>query len=146
ISPYVLQRKLRQPDLALAQPAKNSRCGANLIAERGEFFASHFKLLALSLSPLLRGCLEATVSTGDARRGGLGESGAGEMRLQPALNFRQFRKDNSLCRNAAQLSDEPDFRQCPNNPFCRVELPGLHAVAVVILKFMMIVMVTLAHG
>jgi len=86
------------------------------------------------------------VSTGEASRGGLGQSGAGEVCLEPALRFGQFGKDNFFGRNTTQLPSEAEFGQRPDQPLCRIDLPRLHAVAVVMLKFVMIIMVPLAKG
>src|ERR1700745_1129497 len=86
------------------------------------------------------------MSTGEASGGGLGQSGAVQVGLKPVLGFGQFGKNNFFGRNTAQLSSEAEFGQRPDQPLCRVDLPRLYAVAVVMLKFVMIIMVPFAQG
>lgn len=47
--------------------------------------------------------------------------------------------------HAPQIPDDAQFRKCPDDPFRRIELPRLHAVAVVVLKFVVIVVIALAE-
>src|SRR5437667_10443108 len=86
------------------------------------------------------------MSTGEASGGGLGQSGAGQVGLKPESGFGQFGKNNFFGRNTAQLSSEAEFGQRPDQPLCRVDLPRLYAVAIVMLKFVMIIMVPFAQG
>lgn len=53
---------------------------------------------------------------------------------------------NPSCRNPAQISNKFEFGQCPDEPLSRVELPWLHSVTVVMLKFVVVVVITFAHG
>ena len=38
-------------------------------------------------------------------------------RFQPALRLSQFRQNDLLFRHAAELSDQPNFRESPDYPF-----------------------------
>ena len=53
---------------------------------------------------------------------------------------------NLICRNAAQISNKFKFGQRPDEPFGRVELPWLHSITVVMLKFVVVVVIAFAHG
>ena len=53
---------------------------------------------------------------------------------------------NLICRNAAQISNKSQFGQRPDEPLGRVKLPWLHSVAVVVLKFVVVVVIAFAHG
>src|SRR5256885_12953138 len=52
-------------------------------------------------------------------------------------------KDNFFRRNTAELADEAEFRKSPDHPLRGIDLPWLHAVAVVVLELVMIIMVAL---
>ena len=53
---------------------------------------------------------------------------------------------NLSCRNAAQISNKFKFGQCPDEPLGRVELPWLHSITIVMLKFVVVVVIAFAHG
>ena len=57
-----------------------------------------------------------------------------------------MRRLNLICRDAAQIVNESKFRKRPDKPFGRIKLPRLYAIAVVVLKFVVIVVITFAHG
>ena len=52
--------------------------------------------------------------------------------------------DDFFLRHGAESMHKADFFEEPDRPFGRVELPGLHAVAIIVLKFMVEVVVALA--
>ena len=53
---------------------------------------------------------------------------------------------NRAGRDTTQLLCQADFCECPDDPLCGIELPGLHAIAIVVWKLMVIVMVAFAEG
>src|SRR5258707_11072040 len=53
---------------------------------------------------------------------------------------------NQFRPGAAQTARQADLGETPNQPFRRVPLPWLHSVTVIVLKLVMIIMVTFAHG
>ena len=57
-----------------------------------------------------------------------------------------LRRLNLICRDAAQISSEPNFRERPDKPLGGIKLPWLHPIPVVMLKLVVIVMVPFAHG
>src|ERR1700730_9293381 len=48
--------------------------------------------------------------------------------------------------NAAQTAGQTELRQSPDQPFGRVPLPWFYPVAIVVLKFVMIIVVALAES
>ena len=48
--------------------------------------------------------------------------------------------------NAAEAAGQTEFRQSPDQPFGRVPLPRLHPVTVIVLKFVVIIVITLAES
>src|SRR5260370_3497261 len=48
--------------------------------------------------------------------------------------------------NAAETARQSELRQSPDQPFGRVPLPRLHAVAVIVLKFVMIIVIAFAES
>ena len=48
--------------------------------------------------------------------------------------------------DATKISGQSDFREGPDDPLCRIEFPRLHSVAVVVLKFVVIIMVAFAES
>ena len=54
--------------------------------------------------------------------------------------------DDALFGHGAQVADEADFFQNPDRPFGGIELPGFHAVAVVVLKLVVKIVIALAEG
>ena len=63
-----------------------------------------------------------------------------------ALLLADLRHRDGFIRHTAQFGDEPEFFQCANRPLGGVKLPWLHAVAVVVLKLVVEVVVALAKG
>jgi len=59
--------------------------------------------------------------------GGVGKSGAGELRLELALRFGELCKENFFRRNPAELPDEAEFGESPDHPLCGIDLPWLHS-------------------
>src|SRR5260370_6957988 len=53
---------------------------------------------------------------------------------------------NCFRRNAAETAGQSELRQSPDQPFGRIPLPRLHAVAVIVLKFVMIIVIALAES
>src|SRR5260370_34613985 len=53
---------------------------------------------------------------------------------------------NCFRRNAAETAGQSELRQSPDQPFGRIPLPRLHAVAVIVLKFVMIIVLALAES
>ena len=132
--------------VAGAEQLKGARCGANFVAELGEHFASDFELLRFALCPFLRGRLQTVVSVGDVSGSRLVEAWPGECCLEQALRFGQLCKEDFLLGNTAKFADQAEPGEGPDEPFRRVDLPRLHAVAVIVLKLVMIVVVPLAEG
>src|SRR5262249_54374173 len=48
---------------------------------------------------------------------------------------------NFLRRSAPKIAGEAEFRERPNDPFGWIDIPEAHAVAIVVLKFVMIVVI-----
>src|SRR6266705_6900623 len=48
--------------------------------------------------------------------------------------------------NAAETAGQAQLRQSPDQPFGRVPLPRLHAVAVIVLKFVVIIVIAFAES
>src|SRR5207248_7029695 len=48
--------------------------------------------------------------------------------------------------NAAQVLREPQFRERPDDPLGRIELPWFYSIAIVVLKLMVIVMIAFAES
>ena len=115
-----------------------ARCGTNFVAKLAQHCASHFELFGLSLHQLLSNCLQTVVGAPHKSGGGIGKSGAGEFRLELALRFGELCKDNFFRRNTAELADEAEFGKSPDHPLGGIDLPWLHAVAVVVLELVMI--------
>ena len=82
----------------------------------------------------------------DKRGGGVGKSGIGEIGLETQLRFGELGKENLFRGNPAKFLGEVELRQSPDDPLRRVELPRFHAIAVIVLKLVMKVMVALAQG
>ena len=61
-----------------------------------------------------------------------------------ALLLADLRHRDGFIRHTAQFGDEPEFFKCANRPLGGVKLPWLHAVAVVVLKLVVEVVVALA--
>src|SRR5678815_4170386 len=55
-------------------------------------------------------------------------------------------RGNQFRPRAAETARQPDLGETPNQPFCRVPLPWLHSVTIIVLKFVVIIMVTFAEG
>src|SRR6266446_2428351 len=53
---------------------------------------------------------------------------------------------NCCRRNAAETAGQSELRQSPDQPFGRVPLPRFHAVAVIVLKFVVIIVIALAES
>src|SRR5206468_12336063 len=53
---------------------------------------------------------------------------------------------NCFGRNAAETAGQSELRQSPDQPFGRVPLPRLHAVAVIVLKFVVIIVIAFAES
>src|ERR1044072_1740662 len=69
-------------------------------------------------------------------------AGAGEIDLRFPLLLRQ---ENLVLGDAPEVAGETDFRQRPDDPFGGIEVPRFHTVAVVVLKLVVIVVITLAE-
>src|SRR4029077_9639222 len=123
-----------------------ARCGTNLFAKLAQHCARHFELFGLSLRQLLRNCLQTVVGAPHESGSSIVKSRAGEHRLELALRFGEFCKDNFFRRNTAELADEAEFGKSPDHPLGGIDLPWLHAVAVVVLELVMIIMVAFAQG
>ena len=103
-------------------------------------------MFGFALCPLLCGRLQAVVSVCDVSGSRIGEAWSGECRLEQALCFGEFCKEDFLPGNTAQFADQAELGEGPDEPLRGIELPRLHAVAVIVLKLVMIVMVALAEG
>ena len=130
----------------LAGKPKRVCCLTNLVPETIEHFASHFELSCLALCPLLRGFSQTMVSIRDVRGGGFREAGIGERRLESTLRFGELCQHDLFGGNSAELADQANLGQSPDNPFRRIDLPGFHSVPIVMLKFVVIVMIPFAEG
>src|SRR5260370_27267738 len=53
---------------------------------------------------------------------------------------------NCFRRNAAETAGQSELRQSPDQPFGRIPLPRLHAVAVIVLKFVVIIVIAFAES
>src|ERR1700745_4310126 len=53
---------------------------------------------------------------------------------------------NCFRRNAPQTAGQSELRQSPDQPFGRIPLPRLHAVAVIVLKFVVIIVIAFAES
>src|SRR5436309_11729935 len=49
-------------------------------------------------------------------------------------------------RNAAETACQSELRQSPAQPFGRIPLPRLHAIAVIVLKFVVIIVIAFAES
>ncbi len=107
---------------------------------------SHLELSRLALCPMLSGLSQTMVGVRDVSGGGFGEAGMGESCLESTLCFGEFCQDDLFRGNSAKLADEADLGQRPDNPFGRIDLPGLNSVPVVMLKLVVIVMIPFAEG
>ena len=123
-----------------------ARCGTNFVAKLAQHCAGHFELFGLSLRQLLRNCLQTVGGALYESGSGVVKSRAGEHRLELALRFGEFCKDNFFRRNTAELADEAEFGKSPDHPLGGIDLPWFHAVAVVVLELVMIIMVAFAQG
>jgi hypothetical protein len=132
--------------LARAEELESVRRRANFAAELGEHFPGDFELFGFALCPLLCGRLQTVVGIRNISGGRFGEAWTGERRLEEALCFGQFCQEDFLPGNTAKLADQAELGEGPDEPLGGVELPRLHAVAVIVLKLVMIVMVALAEG
>ena len=56
---------------------------------------------------------------------GIGESGAGELRLESTLHFGELRENNFFRRNTAEIPDEAELGKNPDYPLRGVDLPWL---------------------
>ena len=70
----------------------------------------------------------------------------GKPLIEPPLFLPDFSHGDDLVRDTAQTRDEPEFLKRADAPLGGVELPRLYAVAVVVLKLMVKVVVPLAEG
>ena len=66
--------------------------------------------------------------------------------FETPLGLGQFGKENLFGGNAAQLPGQTELRQGPDNPFRWINLSPFHSVAVIVLKFVMIIMITFTEG
>src|SRR5437667_11068745 len=53
---------------------------------------------------------------------------------------------NCFRRNAAETAGQSELRQSPDQPFGRIPLPRLHAIAVIVLKFVVIIVIAFAES
>jgi hypothetical protein len=125
---------------------KGAGGGANFVAKFGEHFASDFELLRFALRPMLRGGLQTMVSVCNVSGSCRVEAWPGECCLKPALRFGELCKEDFFLGDAAQFADQTETGEGPDQPFGRVDLPRLHAVAIIMLKLVVIIMVPLAEG
>ena len=72
---------------------------------------------------------------------------AGNRRINEATRLsRAFRSLDDRGGNTTQIPNESEPGQGPDDPFGRIELPGLHPIAVIMLKLVVIIVVALAEG
>ena len=107
---------------------------------------SHLELSCLALCPLLSGFSQTMVNVRDVSGGGFGEAGMGESCLESTLCFGELCQYDLFRGNSAKLADQAKLRQGPDDPFGRIDLPGLDSVPVVMLKLVVIVMIPFAEG
>ena len=131
---------------AQARQPEGVRSDTNFVAEAGEHFVSHLELSCLALCPLLSGFSQTMVSVCDVSGGGCGEAWVGQGCLESALRFGEFCKDDLFSGNSAKLADEAYLGHDPDDPFRRIDLPGLDSVPVVMLKLVVIVMIPFTEG
>ena len=67
------------------------------------------------------------------------------VRVVPVIGSGNLSTENRLGRHTPQLLGQAHFGQCPDDPLRRIKLPGLYAIAIVVRKLMVIVMVALAE-
>jgi hypothetical protein len=63
-----------------------------------------------------------------------------------AAGLGELLRGGSSRKAHGELRGKAEFRQSPNDPLGRIELPWLHAVAVIVLKLVVIVVVAFAKG
>ena len=132
--------------VAQARQPEGVRSDTNFVTEAGEHFVSDLELFCLVLRPLLGGFSQTMVSVRDISGGGFGEAGVGEGCLEPTLRFGEFCQYDLFGGNSAKLADQANPGQNPDDPFGRIDLPGLDSIPVVMLKLVVIVMIPFAEG
>ena len=55
-------------------------------------------------------------------------------------------RSNRLRRGFSEVAGQPGFGEEPDYPLRGIPLPGFNSVAVVVLKFMMIIVITFSEG
>ena len=76
----------------------------------------------------------------------VGAKGRGPHISNSRFGFVVARTESYLPERAADFEQVLEFRQRPDEPLGRVELPWLHSVTVVMLKFVVVVVIAFAHG
>ena len=117
---------------------------AAIVCEVDKHLAGHFQLLRSAHCPILRHRLQTLTGVRHISDSQLWQARFGELGRKPPLRFVKFAKDNLFGRDTSQLCGQAHFRQSPDDPLCGIELPRLDAIAIVVLKLVMIVMVSLS--
>ena len=63
-----------------------------------------------------------------------------------ALGLAKLREEDGVGGDLAEIAGEAELIEGPDDPLGGIELPGLHAVAVIVLKLVVIIVVALAEG
>src|SRR4051794_36770236 len=103
-------------------------------------------ILGFADFPGFGGMLEALVGALEHPMLFDGNSALFNGQFEHAVLFRDFSEHDLFRGDAAQIGGEAQLAEQPNGPLGRVELPRFHAVAVVVLKFMMIIVIAFAEG
>ena len=109
-------------------------------------FAADLDLLGLIVIPCLR---EGGEAGADGHEDAVilnGGGGGGDFDLEGALGLAKLGEEDGLGGDLAEIAGEAAFIEGPDDPLGGIELPGLHAVAVVVLELVVIIMVALAEG
>ena len=115
------------------------------LAKMREGLAADFDFFGLIVVPCLRKGGKARPN-GDEQAAFLaGARGGGNFCFQRALGFAKLGKKDGLGGYLPEISGETQFIEDPNDPLGGIELPRFDPVAVVVLKFVVIVMVPLAE-
>ena len=124
--------------------SKNAQRCTDFPLEISQHLSGHFDLLGSMFRPFVGSSLQTVVAVCDIGGSGGREAGAGKPFFQLALGFSEFAKHDFLGGHPAKLFGQTDLGQRPNDPLGGVDLPWLYPVAVVVLKFVVIVMVPFA--
>ncbi len=144
-----------------ASPGGSGRCrgleveGANLadqqpqfLAQMGEGLAADFDLLDLVVIPGLGESGKAGPDR-EEQAGILHGSGGGcggDFVLEGALGLAKLREEDGVRGDLPEIAGEAQFVEGPDGPLGGIELPRLYAVAVIVLKLVVIIVIALAEG